>query len=90
MQLNMELKELEDYLGITDNENYMYKAKIIAEFRDLEKLVSNMDYENLEIILREDYENLKLDNKIVYEYRDLIMYQVKEKKDYVERKYSFN
>lgn len=24
MKLKMDLKELEDYLGITDNENYMY------------------------------------------------------------------
>lgn len=78
MKLNMELKELEDYLGITDNENYMYKAKIIGEFRILEKLISNMNYENLEIILKEDYYNLKLNNKIVYEFKDLIVYKEKE------------
>lgn len=78
MKLNMELKELEDYLGITDNENYMYKAKIIGEFRILEKLISNMNYENLEIILKEDYYNLKLNNKIVYEFKDLIVYKEEE------------
>ena len=78
MKLNMELKELEDYLGITDNENYMYKAKIIGEFRILEKLISNMNYENLEIILKEDYYNLKLNNKIVYEFKDLIVYKEAE------------
>lgn len=78
MKLNMELKELEDYLGITDNENYMYKAKIIGEFRILEKLISNMNYENLEIILKEDYYNLKLNNKIVYEFKDLIVYEEEE------------
>lgn len=78
MKLNMELKELEDYLGITDNENYMYNAKIIGEFRILEKLISNMNYENLEIILKEDYYNLKLNNKIVYEFKDLIVYKEEE------------
>lgn len=78
MKLNMELKELEDYLGITDNENYMYKAEIIGEFRILEKLISNMNYENLEIILKEDYLNLHLKNKIVYEFNNLIVYNSKE------------
>lgn len=75
MKLKMELKELEDYLGITDNDNYMYKAEIIGEFRLLEKLIANMDYEKLEIILKEDYYNLKLNNKIVYEYKGLIVYE---------------
>ena len=76
MKLKMDLKELEDYLGITDNENYMYKAEIIGEFRILEKLISNMYYEKLEIILKEDYYNLKLSNKIVYEYKNLIVYEI--------------
>ena len=76
MKLKMDLKELEDYLGITDNENYMYKAEIIGEFRILEKLISNMNYEKLEIILKEDYYNLKLSNKIVYEYKNLIVYEI--------------
>ena len=76
MKLKMDLKELEDYLGITDNENYMYKAEIICEFRILEKLISNMNYEKLEIILKEDYYNLKLSNKIVYEYKNLIVYEI--------------
>ena len=76
MKLKMDLKELEDYLGITDNENYMYKTEIIGEFRILEKLISNMNYEKLEIILKEDYYNLKLSNKIVYEYKNLIVYEI--------------
>ena len=76
MKLKMDLKELEDYLGITDNENYMYKAEIIGEFRILEKLIPNMNYEKLEIILKEDYYNLKLSNKIVYEYKNLIVYEI--------------
>ena len=76
MKLKMDLKELEDYLGITDNENYMYKGEIIGEFRILEKLISNMNYEKLEIILKEDYYNLKLSNKIVYEYKNLIVYEI--------------
>lgn len=76
MKLKMDLKELKDYLGITDNENYMYKAEIIGEFRILEKLISNMNYEKLEIILKEDYYNLKLSNKIVYEYKNLIVYEI--------------
>ncbi len=78
MKLKMDLKELEDYLGITDNPNYMYKANIISEFRILEELISNMNYEKLEIILKEDYYNLKLSNKIVYEYKNLIVYEESE------------
>lgn len=75
MQLNMNLKEVEDYLGITDNNDYMYKAEVIMQFRLLEKLIINMDYEKLEVILKEDYYHLGLDNKIVYEYKDLIVYE---------------
>lgn len=75
MQLNMNLKEVEDYLGITDNNDYMYKAEVIMQFRLLEKLITNMDYEKLEVILKEDYYHLGLDNKIVYEYKDLIVYE---------------
>lgn len=75
MQLNMNLKEVEDYLGITDNDDYMYKAELIMQFRLLEKLIENMDYEKLEIILKEDYYHLGLDNKIVYEYKGLIVYE---------------
>ena len=73
--VKMDLKELQDYLGITDNDNYMYKADIIGEFRDLEKLIENMkDYKDLEIILKEDYYNLKLNNRIMYEGKNLIIY----------------
>ena len=73
--VKMDLKELQDYLGITDNDNYMYKADVIGEFRDLEKLIENMkDYKDLEIILKEDYYNLKLNNRIMYEGKNLIIY----------------
>jgi hypothetical protein len=73
--VKMDLKELQDYLGITDNDNYMYKADVIGEFRDLEKLIENMkDYKDLEIILKEDYYNLKLNNRIMYEGKKLIIY----------------
>ena len=73
--VKMDLKELQDYLGITDNDNYMYKADVIGEFRDLEKLIENMkDYKHLEIILKEDYSNLKLNNRIMYEGKNLIIY----------------
>lgn len=73
--VKMDLKTLENYLGITDNNNYMYKAEIIGEFRDLEKLIENMkDYKDLEIILKEDYYNLKLNNRIMYEGKKLIIY----------------
>lgn len=75
MQKDMNLKEVEDYLGITDNDDYMYKAELIMQFRLLEKLIENMDYEKLEIILKEDYYHLGLDNKIVYEYKGLIVYE---------------
>ena len=73
--VKMDLKELQDYLGITDNDNYIYKADVIGEFRDLEKLIENMkDYKDLEIILKEDYYNLKLNNRIMYEGKNLIIY----------------
>lgn len=75
MQINMNLKEVEDYLGITDNDNYMYKAEVIMQFRMLEKLIANMNYEKLEVILEEDYYHLGLDNKIVYKFKGLIVYE---------------
>ena len=68
------LKELEDYLGITDNENYMYKAKTIMDFRLLADLFDGQD---IEIILKQDYFTQKLNetSKIIYEYNDLIVYK---------------
>ncbi len=30
--VKMDLKELQDYLGITDNDNYMYKADVRRTF----------------------------------------------------------
>lgn len=75
MKKNMDLKEVNDYLGITDNIDYMGRAKIIADFRLLEKLVSNID--GAEIILKDDYNIQKLyeENKIIYEYNDLVVYK---------------
>lgn len=52
MKKNMDLKEVNDYLGITDNIDYMGRAKIIADFRLLEKLINNID--GAEIILKDD------------------------------------
>lgn len=75
MKINMELKELNDYLGITDNINYIARAKLIEDYRILEKMVANMDYEKLEIIRKDDYYINKLNNKIIYEYNDLIVYK---------------
>lgn len=76
MKINMELKELNDYLGITDNINYIARAKLIEDYRILEKMVANMDYEKLEIIRKDDYYINKLNNKIIYEYNDLIVYSI--------------
>lgn len=72
--VNMNTKELEDYLGITDNENYMYKARQIADFRLLAYITR--DFEDREICLIEDFNNsLGTDNdKVIYEYNDLIAY----------------
>ena len=72
--VNMELKELEDYLGITDNEDYMYKARQIADFRLLAYMTR--DFKDIEIILAEDFNNVVgTDNtKIIYEYNDLVAY----------------
>ena len=68
MKKNMSLKEVNDYLGITDNIDYMGRAKIITDFRLLEKLINNID--GAEIILKDDYKIQKLykENKIIYEY----------------------
>ena len=71
---SLNLKELEDYLGITDNDNYMYKAKMIMDFR----LLADLCYgQNVEIILKEDFYIQKLDkkHKIFYEYNNLIAYK---------------
>lgn len=75
MKKNMDLKELNDYLGITDNTNYMAKAKIIMDFRLLEKLFEKTD--EIEIILKDDYfiQGLNKTSKIVYEYNDLVVYK---------------
>ena len=66
MQKDMNLKEIEDYLGITDNEDYLYKNIIINHFKELEKIVSFIENEKVEIILQEDYYNLKLNYDIIY------------------------
>lgn len=75
MKKNMDLKEVNDYLGITDNIDYMRRAKIIADFRLLEKLVNNID--GAEIILKDDYKIQKLyeENQIIYKYNDLVVYK---------------
>lgn len=80
MKKNMSLKEVNDYLGITDNIDYMGRAKIIADFRLLEKLINNID--GAEIILKDDYNIQKLyeENKIIYEYNDLVVYRKMEVK----------
>ena len=80
MKKNMSLKEVNDYLGITDNIDYMGRAKIITDFRLLEKLINNID--GAEIILKDDYKIQKLykENKIIYEYNDLVVYRKKEVK----------
>lgn len=73
----MDLKELEEYLGITDNNNYMAKAKLINDYRILEDLVKDM--ENIEIIRKEDFyiNLLDINNEIVYEYNELVAYRDK-------------
>ena len=80
MKKNMSLKEVNDYLGITDNIDYMGRAKIITDFRLLEKLINNID--GAEIILKDDYKIQKLykENKIIYEYNDLVVYRKMEVK----------
>ena len=72
--VNMSTKELQDYLGITDNDNYMYKAKQIADFRLLATITK--DFENREICLREDFNNVvgTDEDKVIYEYNDLVAF----------------
>lgn len=75
MQKDMNLKEIEDYLGITDNEDYLYKNRIINHFKELEKMVSFIENEKVEIILQEDYYNLKLNYDIIYKFEEFIVYK---------------
>lgn len=72
--INMNTRELEDYLGITDNDYYVYKAKQIADFRLLAYITR--DFEDREICLIEDFNNsIGTDNdKIIYKYNDLVAY----------------
>ena len=71
---NLDLKQLEDYLGITDNANYMYKAKMIMDFRFLADLCEGQD---VEIILKDDFyiQKLNENHNIFYEYNNLIAYK---------------
>lgn len=75
MQKDMNLKEIEDYLGITDNEDYLYKNRIINHFKELEKMISFIENEKVEIILQEDYYNLKLNYDIIYKFEEFIVYK---------------
>lgn len=75
MQKDMNLREIEDYLGITDNEDYLYKNRIINHFKELEKIVSFIENEKVEIILQEDYYNLKLNYDIIYKFEEFIVYK---------------
>lgn len=75
MQKDMNLKEIEEYLGIIDNEDYLYKKRIINHFKELVKEISFIENEKVEIILQEDYDNLKLDYDIIYIFEEFIVYK---------------
>lgn len=75
MQKDMNLKEIEEYLGIIDNEDYLYKKRIINHFKELVKEISFIENEKVEIILQEDYYNLKLDYDIIYIFEEFIVYK---------------
>lgn len=75
MQKDMNLKEIEEYLGIIDNEDYLYKKRIINHFKELVKEISFIGNEKVEIILQEDYYHLKLDYDIIYQFEELIVYK---------------
>ena len=75
MQKDMNLKEIEEYLGIIDNEDYLYKKRIINHFKELIKEISFIGNEKVEIILQEDYYNLKLDYDIIYQFEEFIVYK---------------
>lgn len=75
MQKDMNLKEIEEYLGIIDNEDYLYKKRIINHFKELVKEISFIENEKVEIILQEDYYHLKLDYDIIYQFKEFIVYK---------------
>lgn len=75
MKRNMNLKEIEEYLGIIDNEDYLYKKRIINHFKELVKEISFIENEKVEIILQEDYYHLKLDYDIIYQFEEFIVYK---------------
>lgn len=75
MQKDMNLKEIEEYLGIIDNEDYLYKKRIINHFKELVKEISFIENEKVEIILQEDYYHLKLDYDIIYQFEEFIVYK---------------
>lgn len=77
MQKDMNLKEIEEYLGIIDNEDYLYKKRIINHFKELVKEISFIENEKVEIILQEDYYHLKLDYDIIYQFEEFIVYKTK-------------
>lgn len=69
----MNTQEIQDYLGITDNENVVYKGKTISDFRLLADLCEGINYE---IILEEDYHINQMTNEIIYKYNNLIAYKI--------------
>lgn len=45
------IREIEDYLGITDNEDMQYKFNVIAEYKNFERIYKN---KQIEMCLVED------------------------------------
>ena len=71
------ITEVKNYLGIKDNADYNYKAKMLMNFRTLADLVAE---HNAEIIIKENYytQGLYETTKVLYEYEGLIAYTEKE------------
>lgn len=60
------VKEIQDYLGITDNQDVKYKMKVIAEYKKFKKIYSGKD---VEMCLIEDIGTyIDVNDKDVFEY----------------------
>ena len=66
----MNRNELEDYLGITDNENRSYKNAVIADYRNIKKLYPNCEYALTEDLgLYIEYDEIVASGKYITAFR---------------------
>ena len=60
------VKEIQDYLGITDNQDVKYKMEVVTEYRSFKNIYSG---KNVEMCLIEDIGTyIDVDDKDIFEY----------------------